>query len=174
MPGAEIKHPLRPCGDVPARLLGVGEQPGAFKHQIDAHFAVRELGGVAFSGNADGLAVDDDVAVRDAHISVKRAMDAVALQQQRIGLGIGEIVDGDDFQVGATAGDQRAQHVATDAAKAIDGDFCGHVVSSYWVNRARTRAAILGPVSPKWSYKASIGAEAPKLSTPKRRPSSPV
>jgi hypothetical protein len=42
----------------------------------------------------------------------------------------GEVVDGDDVDVGAVGFKDRAQDEASDAAKAVDGDFRGHVFRS--------------------------------------------
>jgi hypothetical protein len=44
----------------------------------------------------------------------------------RIGLDRAEVVDGDDFDVGAAGFDDGAEHVAADAAKTVDGNFHSH------------------------------------------------
>ena len=49
-------------------------------------------------------------------------MHGIEAQQMRVGLGRREIVDGDDRDVVALGLDDGAQHVAADAAEAVDGD----------------------------------------------------
>ena len=53
-------------------------------------------------------------------------MDTVIAQKMGGGFNRAQIIDGDNFDVGAAAFDDRAQHVAANAAKSIDGNFYGH------------------------------------------------
>ncbi len=54
-------------------------------------------------------------------------MDRVITQQVRVGLDRAEVVDGNDFDVGAAGFDDGAQNVAADATKTVDGNFNSHM-----------------------------------------------
>jgi hypothetical protein len=54
------------------------------------------------------------------------AMHAVEAQQMGVGLDRAEIVDGDDFDIGAAGLDDRAQDVAADAAETVDRNLDCH------------------------------------------------
>ena len=41
--------------------LAIGEEAGAFEHQLDAVGLVRQLGRIALGGDLDALAVDDEI-----------------------------------------------------------------------------------------------------------------
>src|SRR3546814_8385037 len=58
-------------------------------------------------------------------------MDAVALEQQRVRLGIGQVVDRDQFQPAVGAFEDGARHEATDASETVDCDFHCHVGESF-------------------------------------------
>src|SRR3546814_13692274 len=74
---------------------------------VDAEFAVRQVGGVAFLGDADRLAVDEHLIAFGRNLTRKRTMDAVALEQQRVRLGIGQVVDRDQFQPAVRSEERR-------------------------------------------------------------------
>ena len=65
-------------------------------------------------------------------------MHAVVLEQVGIVLRGGQIVDRDDLNVAALGFGEGAQHVASDAAEAGDGDFHGHSNVLMLVERAGT------------------------------------
>jgi hypothetical protein len=77
----------------------------------------------------DGTAAGVDRIALDGDLAGKAAMHAVIAHQMRIGLDRAEIVDRDDFDVGAAGFVDRAQHVAADAAKTVDGNFHSHSLS---------------------------------------------
>ncbi len=54
-------------------------------------------------------------------------MDGIVAQQVSIGLDRAEIVDRDDFDVGAARLDDGTENVAADAAEAVDGNLDSHV-----------------------------------------------
>src|SRR5699024_6573248 len=71
------------------------------------------------------------IAALNAYLARKLAVGGVILGQLRVGFGIAQVVDGNDLDfVGAVGFVQCAQHVATDAAVAVDGDLDGHESAS--------------------------------------------
>jgi hypothetical protein len=76
-------------------------------------------------------------------------VDAVALEQHRIRLGVGQVVDRHQLQPVIVPLQDGAGDEAADAAETIDGDF-GHAISLIFIC-ASTRVVIFGAVSPKWS-----------------------
>src|SRR3546814_17828045 len=61
----------------------------------------------------------------------ERAGDAVALEQQRVRLGIGEVVDRDQFQPAIGAFQDGARDEAADASETVDCDFHCHDETSF-------------------------------------------
>jgi transketolase C-terminal domain/subunit len=125
----------------------VGEEAGAFERDLDAIGPVRQLRRIALGGHVDALAVDDDVVALGRDLAGELAVDAVMLEQPRIGLGIGEVVDADQLEPAVRPLENRARDQTADAAEAIDCNF-GHEIPLCFMC-SRTRAAILSPVSPK-------------------------
>ena len=105
--------------------LAVGEEAGAFQRDVDAVGGVRQLGRVALGGDVDALAVDDHVVAVGVDFAREGAVDAVALEQQGVGLGVGEIVDRDQLEPAVGPLEDRARDEAADAAEAVDRNF-GH------------------------------------------------
>src|SRR5436190_6295801 len=127
--------------------LAVGEEAGALQRDVDAELGMRKLCRIALGGDLDALAVDDHRVAFGAYLTRKGTMDAVALEQHGIGLGVGQVVDRDQLEVVIVALENGAGDEAADAAKSIDGD-SGHAISLTFIC-ARTRSVILGAVSPK-------------------------
>jgi hypothetical protein len=63
------------------------------------------------------------------------AVHGVVTHQVSVGLDRAEIVDGDDFDVGASGFVDGAHDVAADTAKSVDGNFEGHGDSSVKMGR---------------------------------------
>ena len=57
-------------------------------------------------------------------------MDAVVAEQVGVGGGRSQVVDCHDLEVRAAAVNQRPQHIAPDAAEAVDRDLGAHLVFS--------------------------------------------
>src|SRR5205823_15106795 len=70
---------------------------------------------------------DDQVVVLGFDRDVQRAMDRIVLEQVGEGLGVGQVVDRDEFQGRIAQG--RTQHGAPDASEPVDADADGHVSS---------------------------------------------
>jgi hypothetical protein len=106
-------------------LVGVGEEAGGFDDDLRADGGPVELGGVALGEDLDLLAVDDDEVVALGDLVLQVAEDGVVLEQVGQGGGGGEVVDGDEFDVGIAEGG--AEDVASDAAEAVDANLNCHV-----------------------------------------------
>src|SRR6185437_1297642 len=118
----------------------------------------------------------------DLDLSGKPAVHRVVLRQMRVGLGVAQVVEGDDLHLaGAPAFVDCAQDVAADAAVPVDSDLDGHIplvalrltqpanFSSSPASRATCSA-----VKPKYASSSGPFPEAPKRSRPITRPSLPT
>ena len=146
---------LRAGGDVRAGLGLRGEEAGAFEHDVDAQILPRQLRRIALGADLDPVAVDDEVAAIDADLARKPAVCGVVLRQVRVRFRIAEIVDRDDLDLARAFGFvQRAQHVATDAAVAVDGDLHSH--GQFLRDKGERGRAFYRP--PNWGARAiSLG-----------------
>jgi len=68
-----------------------------------------------------------DSVARNLHVAGKTSVHAVEAEQMRIGLHRSQVVDRHHFDICPAGFDDGAQHVAADAAKAIDCDTYGHL-----------------------------------------------
>ncbi len=116
-------------GQVSRGLLLGGEDAGAFEHDVDAEILVRQLGRIADRGDLELLAGGGDHVAIDHHFVRELAVHAVVAEQVGIGFNGAEIVDGDDFDVGAAGLNDGTEDVAADAAKTVDGDADCHVLT---------------------------------------------
>jgi len=111
-----------------ARLGLAREESRALEDDVDAELPPRQLGRIALREHADTIAVDDHRVALNAHLTVEATMSGVVSRQMRIGVGIAEIVDGDDLDLaGAAAFIKGAQYVAADAAIAVDAYLDRHL-----------------------------------------------
>ena len=120
------QHLLGPRRDVLFARSLVGEEAGAFQDQVDAQFLVRQVRRVTLGGDADALAVDHDVVALGGDFARIAAMDAVAAEQPGVGLGIGEIVDRDQFESAFATLEDRTRDQTTDAAETVDCNLDRH------------------------------------------------
>lgn len=100
---------------------GRREATGCLKHDVDTEPGPRQLRRFALGEHSDATAVDSEDVPVDSNRATEPACRRVIGEQPREGGGLREVVDGDDLQV-AVAFEQRAQHIASDAAESIDGD----------------------------------------------------
>lgn len=84
---------LGPAGQVAPGLLGVGEDARGLDYQVDSHFAPGNRTRVPLGEHLDGAAVHDQVAVVRFHSARVTAVAGVPLEQVRVGLGVGEVID---------------------------------------------------------------------------------
>ena len=102
------------------------EEAGAFDDDVGADFVPLQVGGILLGGQADLLAVDDQVVAFDGDVAVEAAMHGVVLQHVGQVVGLEQVVDADDFDVGEILGDGAECHAA-DAAETVDANFDSHV-----------------------------------------------
>jgi hypothetical protein len=106
-------------------LARVGEQTGRLDHHVGAEVAPGQLARVALFEHLEGLAPDGDVVGRGLHLVAETAQDAVVLEQVRQRGVVGEVIDGNDFDVGALR-QSGTEEVAADPAEAVDTNPDGH------------------------------------------------
>ena len=106
------------------RLVGVREAARRFHDDFSAFLGPGDLGGICLGIDDDLLAVDGDIVVPVGDFVRQRAMHGVVLQQVRHGLGVRQVIDGDDFHVRIAHGSPENQ--TTDTTETIDTDFYCH------------------------------------------------
>ncbi len=126
--GGRDDDPFRSIRQMFGRRLARGEDAGAFQH--DVHIAPRQGSGVAFCGHADRALAHIHRVVAQGDRTAKAPVDRVEFEQMCVGFQRGEIVDRHHLQIIVATLHQRAQHVTTDTAKAIDCQFGSHGASS--------------------------------------------
>ena len=113
--------------DVCRSFFFSGEKAGAFEHHIHLQFFPGQLGRVALGADLDAVAIDHHGVAIHRHRAGKTSVCGVKARQMGIGLGIAQIVDGNDLDVMFCATFiVRTQNIAADAAETIDGDTDGH------------------------------------------------
>ncbi len=81
-------------------LGALGETTGRLDDHVGAELTPGELGRVRLGGDADALAVDDERVLFHVHDPRIHAMDRVVLEQVTQGLGVRQVVDADELDVG--------------------------------------------------------------------------
>ena len=137
--GRADQHRLRAGGEVRGGLVALGEEAGALEHDVDPEGLPRQLGRVLQREDLDALAADRDrfLVVGDRAAGLEFAVNRVVLEQVRERLRVGQVVDGDDLDVGDPALDERADDAASDPSETIDSDFRRHRQNSRQFVRLR-------------------------------------
>ena len=113
-----------------AGLLGGAEHAGGFHHIVGAAFAPLDVGRVLLGIHADGLAVDDQLAVLSLDAAVEFAVDGVIFHHVHHVVEIDKgIVDAHDLEF-LGLGNSRAENQTADAAKTVDAYFNSHEITS--------------------------------------------
>jgi hypothetical protein len=86
--------------DVLLRVGGVGEAPRRFEHDVDLELAPGQLAGILFREDPDTLAVDADRVALGGYRALIRPVHGVIREQMGQRFRIGQVVDGDEFEVG--------------------------------------------------------------------------
>jgi len=131
--GADITTFLAPALMCAAGLFGE-EEAGAFDDQIGTDVGPGQVGRIALGGQADGLAIDDQVIAVDGHVAIEVTVHGIVLQHVGQVIGVQQVVDADHFDVREILGDGAESHAA-DAAKTIDTDFQSHIHSPSFLTK---------------------------------------
>ena len=105
-------------------IFRVRETPGGFDDDFGADARPVEFGGIFDRENLDPPRSDDDAVAFDAHVLMQRTKYRVVFRKVGESGGIGEIVNGDEFDFRIVQGG--ANDIAADAAEAVDTYFHGH------------------------------------------------
>src|SRR5260370_239077 len=87
-------------------------------------------GGLLLGEDLDSLAVDDDIVLGDFDGAVETAVGRVVAEQVGVGLGVGDVVDGDYLDIAKVPLQRRLEGLASDAPEAVDADACSHRVAT--------------------------------------------
>jgi hypothetical protein len=103
-----------------------------------AHFVPFQHRGIALLGQTDLVAVDDQMVAVHRNLALEAPMHRVVLKHVGQVIGLQQVVDGDDLDVAAEVLHRRAQHVAADAAEAIDANLDRHaaLLLKTWTGKA--------------------------------------
>ena len=123
--GAEMTTFVTPSPRCLAASSRAVKKPGRLDHDLGADGAPVQGARVALGEDLHLVAVDDDAVLGRDDLALVGPEDRVVLEQVGERLRIGEVVDGDDVDVGAR-GLRGADDVAADAAEAVDADAYGH------------------------------------------------
>src|SRR5690606_1956460 len=85
--------------DVGAGLFLGGEEARALEHDVYLELAPGQFGGVAVGQHANAVASDDHVVAVDFDRAGEAAVRRVVTGKVGVGLGVAQVVDGDDFDV---------------------------------------------------------------------------
>ncbi len=106
--GAEISTFLAPALEVHRGLVALGEEAAALEHESTPRSFQGSLPGSRSASTLRRLLADGRaVAVHDDTLR-ERAVDGVVLQQMRERSRVGDVVDGDELEVGSGGRDRRA------------------------------------------------------------------
>ena len=116
------------------RLIFGCENAGALERNINAHGFVRQLCGIAHRRYFDWSASDVDRVAFDGDLMGEAAVDGIEAQQVGVGFNRPQVVDRNNFDIGATRFDDCAQYISADAAKSVDSYLDGHgILNGLWV-----------------------------------------
>jgi hypothetical protein len=112
-------------------LGGVGEEARAFHNDVNILASPRDRAGIPLSEDLDRPSVDHDVVAVSSNLAFERPVVGVERKQVGVGCGVGQVIDGNDLHVAVEAvllknGPERE---AADAAKTVDADANGHVMT---------------------------------------------
>ena len=107
-------------------LFARRKDSGAFQRHVDAEVGPGQPRRVALAQHLDRTRADVDRAVRHFDGAGEAPVDRIVAQQVGVGLHVAQIVEGDDGEIGAAGLMDRAQDVAADPPKSVDGDANRH------------------------------------------------
>ena len=124
--GAEMMTFFAPPSMCLRAASAFGEASGGLEHDVDAEVLPRQRRRILLGEDSDLVAVDGDRAVRRRDVALVRAVHRVVLEEVRERLRIGQVVDGDELDVGDTLLLRGAKHLSSDASKAVDANANRH------------------------------------------------
>ena len=175
-------HLLRPGLEVLGGVVALREQAGRLDHDVDAEVAPGQRRGIALGEHLDRLAVDDDRPVALGDLAREAAEDRVVLEQVGERAHVGDVVDGDELELGPGLVGGPEQ-VAPDAPEAVD---CRPSPSPSALPRGRFSVALHGDLDPvpirveqigrvvvatvlgPWPGRAVVGAAGADAALPRR------
>ena len=98
------------------------EESGGFDDDIGVDFIPLQVGRALFRGQADLVAVDDEVVALDRDVGLELAVDRIILQHVGEILGIEQVVDADDLDVLAEILDRSPEDHPADPAETVDAN----------------------------------------------------
>ena len=147
-PGAEITTFLAPAVRCAEALALLVNSPVHSSTIVDAELAPRQLRRIALRDHADTVAVHDHRIAVDAHLALEAAVRGVVARQMGIGIGIAQVVDGDDLNCARTLSlVQGPQDVAADAAVTIDAHLDCHQLTPLSLMRITPRMSCRSPLA---------------------------
>ena len=105
-------------------ILGFGEQARGLNNHLYAERGPVDFGRIFHFEDADRFAIDADGVVPEANLGFEDAENRVVLQQMSESLGVGNIVNSDDFDPRIIQGG--AQKVSSDAPEPVDSNLDWH------------------------------------------------
>ena len=108
-------------------VVGIGEVAGGFDDDLRADRFPGQLSGVPLLEHFKRLAADGDAVFAGGDLVRQIAQDGIVFQKVSQSLGIGEIVDRDEFDIAVI--ERSSEHVPPDASESVDAYLDCHVAS---------------------------------------------
>ena len=108
-----------------AMFLGVGrlrETARRFQHDVNFQVGPWQFGRIFFGENFDTIAVDRDAVRIMRYVALEDAVHGIVLEEMRECVGIREVVDRHEVEIGAALQFRGAQNLAPDAAEAVNAN----------------------------------------------------
>ena len=112
--------------EVRLQFRSVGEYARALEHDVDAERTPRQLCRILRRERLDRMTGDVQHAIAGIGSNFGATMHRVIVIEVRQRPRVGEIVDGNQFDVVASHFAERAQYATSDAAETVDGNLRGH------------------------------------------------
>jgi hypothetical protein len=152
---------LRPRFQVLLRVLSLCEEPRGLDDDVDVEVLPGERRRVLFVQQLEVEVADADAAVRGLDLVVQRAEDGVVLEQMGHRLGVADVVDGDELDIGAAFAGS-AEEVPPDPPETVHANPYAHLSSL----SCPRRAILLAPGCPTGTRDERAGGEAPRTTSP--------
>src|ERR1700675_1465397 len=108
-------------------IVRVREAPSRLDHHLGTDGLPRQLRRILFGKDLNCLAVDRNAVAASRDLMGQISENRIVLQEMSQGLGIGQVVDGYELQVGVV--ERGTQNIASDAPEPVNPYFDCHVAS---------------------------------------------